>query len=179
MSKRRPLFLRVFPLALFLIASLAGAARSVEAQTLAPQERLCDPAFQDCREDILRYIQQETVAIDMAFWLMTDARYSNELVKAWNRGVKIRLLMDPRCAENHAPCTTQNNQLRDAGIPMRYRAESGILHWKMILFVGQGQLEFAGANYSPFEMTPEIPFVNFTDEVVMFTNQPSLLQSFM
>ena len=83
MSKRRPLFLRVFPLALFLIASLAGAARSVEAQTLAPQERLCDPAFQDCREDILRYIQQETVAIDMAFWLMTDARYSNELVKAW------------------------------------------------------------------------------------------------
>ncbi|MEO6235523.1 MAG: phospholipase D-like domain-containing protein, partial [Vicinamibacterales bacterium] len=157
---------------------LAGAG-SAAAQTLAPQERLCDPAFEDCREDVLRYIQQETVAIDMGFWMMTDARYSNELVKAWQRGVKIRLLMDPRCAEAHAPCVTQNNQLRDAGIPMRNRITGGILHWKMALFASQGQLQFAGANYSPFEFAPEIPYVNYTDELVAFTNDPALVHSFM
>ena len=37
---------------------------------------------------------------------------------------------------------------------MRNRTGSGILHWKMMLFAGQGQLEFAGANFAPFEFVP-------------------------
>jgi phosphatidylserine/phosphatidylglycerophosphate/cardiolipin synthase-like enzyme/regulation of enolase protein 1 (concanavalin A-like superfamily) len=169
----------------FIVAALVvlswslGAAAPAHAQKLQPQERLCDPTFQDCRADILTYIQQETVEIDMAFWMMTDARYSNALVAASNRGVKIRLLMDPRCSDAHEKCAPQNDQLAAAGIPMRKRITSGILHWKMALFAGQGQLEFAGANYAPFELTPEIPYVNFTDEIVFYTNTPALVQSFM
>jgi phosphatidylserine/phosphatidylglycerophosphate/cardiolipin synthase-like enzyme len=165
--------------ALVVLCWSLGSAAPVSAQPLAPQERLCDPTFQDCRADILTYIQQETVEIDMGFWMMTDARYSNALVSAWQRGVKIRLLMDPRCAAAHEKCGPQNDQLSAAGIPMRNRVTSGILHWKVAIFAGQGQVEFAGANYAPFELTPEIPYVNFTDEIVMFTNNPSLVQSFM
>jgi phosphatidylserine/phosphatidylglycerophosphate/cardiolipin synthase-like enzyme len=157
----------------------AAAARPAGAQTLAPQERLCDPTFEDCRADILKYIQQETVQIDMGFWMMTDARYANELVAAWQRGVRIRLLMDPRCGPSHPHCLPQIDQLRNAQIPMRNRIASGILHWKMILFAGQGQLQFAGANYAPFELTPEEPYVNFTDEIVYFSKDPSIVHSFM
>ena len=160
--------------------SFVGFAVSpVSAQPLAPQDRLCDPTYEDCRAEILTYIAQETVAIDMGFWLMTDARYANELVKAFNRGVKIRLLMDPRCGAAHSPCVTQNEQLAAAGLPMRNRQTSGILHWKVVIFAGQGQVQFAGANYAPFEMSPEIPYINYTDEIVYFTNTPSLVQSFM
>jgi len=38
--------------------------------------------------------------------------------------------------------------LAAAGIPMRMRKSTapGILHWKMMLFVGQSQVEFSGAN---------------------------------
>jgi hypothetical protein len=164
--------------ALTLFGSIAGE-RAVSAQTLAPQERLCDPTYQDCRADILQYIRQETVEIDMGFWMMTDARYSNELVNAWNRGVKIRLLMDPRCGAAHTACNAQNDQLQAAGIPMRNRATSGILHWKMAIFAGQGQVQFAGANYAPYEMSPEIPWVNFTDEIVAFSKDPAIVHSFM
>src|SRR5829696_351610 len=110
------------------LSSLGPSARPASAQILAPQDRLCDPTYQDCRADILKYIQQETVQIDMGFWMMTDARYSNELVKAWARGVKIRLLMDPRCGGSHTACNAQNDQLAAAGIPMRNRITSGILH---------------------------------------------------
>jgi hypothetical protein len=162
-----------------LLVQLGGASSVAAQPPLAPQERLCDPTFEDCREDILTYIKQEDVEIAMGFWLMTDARYSNELVKAWQRGVKIRLLMDPRCGGSHPACIPQNDQLEAAGIPMRRRATGGILHWKMILFAGQGQLQFAGANYAPFEMTPHEPYLNFTDEIVYFTNEPSVVQSFM
>ena len=63
---------------------------------------------------------------------------------------------------------------------MRNRATSGILHWKMAIFAGQGQVQFAGANYAPFEMTPRRSrIVNFTDEIVYFSNTPSIVQSFM
>ena len=173
---------RLTPLAIIALAILSGSLLTTtpaSAQTLPPQERLCDPTFEDCRADILKYIQQETVQIDMGFWMMTDARYANELVRARDRGVKIRLLMDPRCGNSHPACNPQNLQLKDAGLPMRKRKTSGILHWKMILFAGQGQVQFAGANYAPFEMTPEIPYVNFTDEIVYFSKDPSIVQSFM
>src|SRR3954462_1790957 len=129
---------------LLILAALAFlTARTGAAQTsaLAPQERMCDPAFQDCRADVLTYIQQETVAIDMGYWMMTDARYSNALVAPAQRGVKIRLLMDPPCVDQHPACVAPNDQLRTAGIPMRRRQASGILHWKAVIFVGQGQLE--------------------------------------
>ena len=161
------------------LALFGGRAVHAQAPPLPPQERLCDPAFEDCRADVLTYIQQETVAIDMAFWMITDARYSNALVAAWNRGVKIRLLMDPRCVDQHSACAAQQAQLKAAGLPMRNRVTSGILHWKAAIFVGQGQVEFAGANYAPFELTPEIPYVNYTDEIVAFSKDPSIVQSFM
>ena len=165
--------------ALVVVAGLTAGVRTSAAQTLAPEARLCDPTFADCRADILTFINQEQVEIDMGFWMMTDARYANALVAAWQRGVKIRLLMDPRCSIEHPACSTQNDTLASAGIPMRNRNTSGILHWKMAIFAGQGQVEFSGANYAPFEMTPETPWVNFTDEIVFFTNDPSIVQSMM
>ena len=164
---------------LALLASLALTTRAASAQTLAPEQRLCDPEYQDCRADILKYIAQENVEIDMGYWLIDDDRYTQALIAAWQRGVKVRLLMDPRCTQEHSACTQENDDLAAAGIPMRNRATSGILHWKMILFAGQGQLEFAGANFSPFEMVPSTPYQNYTDEVVFYSNDPSLLHSFM
>jgi hypothetical protein len=162
---------------MLLAATLAAPA--AHAQPLGQQQRLCDPEYQDCRADILTYIAQEQVEIDMGFWLMDDARYSNALVAAWQRGVKIRILMDPRCITEHSSCSPVNAQLAQAGLPMRNRNTSGIMHWKVAIFAGQGQVEFSGANYSPFELTPEVPYQNYTDEVVAYTNDASLVHSFM
>src|SRR5262245_37348398 len=161
-----------------LIFSL-GLAASVGAQTLAPQERMCDPTFEDCRADLLTYIMQETEQIDVAFWMMSDARYSNALVAAQQRGVKIRVLMDPRCTSSHPACKGPMDQLAAAGVPMRNRVLGGILHWKMMLFASQAQVEFSGANYVPFELAPDNPGVNFTDEIVYYSNDPSVVRSMM
>jgi phosphatidylserine/phosphatidylglycerophosphate/cardiolipin synthase-like enzyme/regulation of enolase protein 1 (concanavalin A-like superfamily) len=152
--------------------------RAAEAQ-LAPQERLCDPSFENCRTDLLTYIKQEQVGIDAAFWLMSDDRYVSAIIGRWQAGVPVRLLVDPRCDENHVTCTAALDKFRAAGVPMRYRATSGILHWKMMLFAGQGQLEFSGANYNPFEFVPVTPYVNYTDEIVYYTDDAPIVQSFM
>ena len=57
---------------------------------------LCDIAYEDCRADVLDLIRRETVGIDLSFWFMTDSRYSNEIVKRWQAGVPVRVIMDPR-----------------------------------------------------------------------------------
>jgi len=161
------------------ITVMAGA-RTAQAQTkLDPQERLCDPSFQDCRSDLLKYIDQENVGIDVGFWLMSDTRYASHIIARFNAGVPVRVLMDPRCLSNHDQCDLGIDALQQAHIPMRNRITSGILHWKMILLAGQQQLEFAGANFTGFEMTPVQPYVNYTDEVVYYTNDLAVVHSFM
>ena len=53
------------------------------ARPAAGDERLCDPAFEDCRAPLLNLINSETVGIDVAFWFMTDTRYETALINRW------------------------------------------------------------------------------------------------
>jgi hypothetical protein len=177
-SRVRTLFLKIF-VATAAVGFYLSAPAPAYAQTLAPQDRLCDPSFQNCRTDLLTYIKQENVGIDAAFWLLSDDRYVQAIILRWQAGVPVRLLVDPRCNENHETCTAALDKFRAAGIPMRYRNASGILHWKTMLFAGQGQLEFSGANYNSFEFVPDTPYVNYTDEVVYYSNDQAIAQSFM
>ncbi len=111
-------------------------------------ERLCDTSFEDCRAPLLALINNETVAIDVAFWFTDDTTFSNALIAAKNRGVQIRVLMDTRAEDAHPQNATILQQLVNAGIPMRERFATGILHWKMMMFASQGTVEFSGANFT-------------------------------
>jgi hypothetical protein len=145
----------------------------------ADAERLCDPAGEDCREILLNLIRNETVGIDVAFWFMEDGRYAAELIRRAQAGVPIRVLIDTRANAAHLLDVTLVEQLRAAGIPLRQRTGPGILHWKMMLFAGQGQVEFSGANYSPDALVFTDPFHNYVDEVVMFSDEAATVHSFM
>src|SRR3954469_4157345 len=62
-SRVRTLFLKIF-VATAVVGFYLSTPAPAYAQTLAPQERLCDPSWQNCRTDLLTYIKQETVGID-------------------------------------------------------------------------------------------------------------------
>jgi len=72
-------------------------------------------------------------------------------------------------------------ELKDAGIPMRQRTASGIMHYKLMMFAGQGIVEFSGANFSAdaWGFTGTSPYVNYVDESAYFTDNPSFVHSFM
>ena len=142
------------------------------------QERLCDSANEDCRAGLWALIDAETVGIDVAFWFMQDSSYATKLVNKFKAGVPVRVLVDPRANPTAPGNAAVLDQLRAAGIPMRYKVAEGILHWKMMLFVGQNMLEFSGANYSGDFFVPSSPNVNYIDEAIYFTNDPALIQSF-
>jgi hypothetical protein len=109
---------------------------------------------------------------------MQDSSYATKLINKFKAGVPVRVLVDPRANPTYAGNEDVLNQLKAAGIPMRYKIADGILHWKMMLFVGQNKLEFSGANYSGNFFVPDAPNSNYFDEAIYFTNDTSLIQSF-
>ena len=159
---------------LFVIGGLAAFATPARAL-----DRLCDPSFEDCRAILINYIRNENVGIDVGFWFMEDARYTYELNKKWQAGVPVRVIMDTRANATNQYNAQRLQELKDAGIPMRTRKTGGIMHYKMMLFAGQGIVEFSGANFSADAWVYVTPYVNYVDESAYFTDNPSFVRSFM
>lgn len=157
---------------------LSAAIVFLTVTATAHAERLCDPSFEDCRTPLLNYIRNENVGIDVAFWFMQDARYQAEILKRWQAGVPVRILVDPRANESYPGNADIIAAFQSAGIPIRYRTASGILHWKTMLFAGQNVVEFDGANYSPTAFIYEAPYSNYEDESIYFADDPSIVNSF-
>jgi len=144
------------------------------------QHRLCDPGGEDCRALLINHIRAETVGLDVAFWFMEDHWMASEIIARWQAGVPVRILMDTE-ANSPNPLNAQRlAEFAAAGIPMRERTTSGILHWKMMLFAGQNLVEFSGANYSSDAWLPQTtkPFENYVDEIIDFTTETSIVNSF-
>lgn len=166
------------------VCFLGVSANHLRAQVGTPAREadatyICDIAGEDCRANVLTLIKNETAGIDVSFWFMTDARYSNEIVRRWQAGVPVRVIMDPRATTSKPANAAQLQQLRDAGIPMLNKPFGDIAHWKGMIFAGQNVAEFSGANYSPYEYTYEIPYVKYQDEAIYFSNEPDVVQSLM
>jgi phosphatidylserine/phosphatidylglycerophosphate/cardiolipin synthase-like enzyme len=151
----------------------------LSARPASALDRLCDPSFENCRTPLLDLINRETQGIDVAFWFMEDARYLNAIVARWKAGVPVRLLVDPRANPTYPLNANMLQGFRNAGIPMRMRKGGGILHWKMMLFVGLGAVQFSGANYSDNAFRPVSPYTNYVDEAIYFTDQPSIVHTFL
>src|SRR5436309_2590747 len=133
-------------------------------------ERLCDASFENCLNPLITLINNEKVEIDTAFWFMDTPAIANALIAAKNRGVIVRMLVDPRADDAHATNTTILAQFASDGFPMRNRTATGILHWKMMLFSGQGIVEFTGANYTGTELAYTRQYVTYVDEAVYFSD---------
>ena len=169
--------------ALLALLMLTAAAQRLSAQTTpqGPNEWLCDASYQDCRAPLIKLIQQENIGLDVAFWFMQDARYATEIIRRWQAGVPVRILVDPLANPTYPGNDQMLASFAAAGIPMRMRKPTapGILHWKMMLFAGQNIVEFSGANFSPTAFVPQTPYVDYEDETIYFTDDLPVVQSFM
>jgi phosphatidylserine/phosphatidylglycerophosphate/cardiolipin synthase-like enzyme len=162
-----------------LVAVVLAGSMLLSARPAAALDRLCDPAFENCRTQLLDLINRETQGIDVAFWFMEDIRYQWAIVARWKAGVPVRLLVDPRANATYPLNAGILQGFEDAGVPMRMRVASGILHWKTMIFAGQGVVEFSGANYSDNAFKPVSPYSNYVDEAILFTDDTALVTSFM
>jgi hypothetical protein len=169
---------------LCLLSSFALFTPGLATAQYPVQQRLCDVAYQNCRTQILDLIAAERAAVRLTwrFWFMEDARYSNALVNAFQRGVRVRVLFDTDALAGSGPDIETRKgiiaQLKAARIPMRYKSTGGILHWKLMIFGAQNIADFSAGNFSPDGYVPWEPYVNYEDEVTSFTTDTGLVSTF-
>jgi phosphatidylserine/phosphatidylglycerophosphate/cardiolipin synthase-like enzyme len=161
-----------------IVLVLVLAAFGAPATRAVADERLCDSSFENCRTPLLDLIRNEMVGIDVAFWFMEDARYSAALIERWTAGVPVRVIMDTEANTSYPNNIPILQQLKDAGIPMLEKTSRGIVHWKTMIFAGQNVVEFSGANFSPHAFVPTQPYVDYLDEVIYFSDDPAIVNSF-
>jgi phosphatidylserine/phosphatidylglycerophosphate/cardiolipin synthase-like enzyme len=171
------------PLLIPPIARLSVLAATVCLALAAPVpasafERLCDPSFADCRTEVLDRIRAEQVEISVGAWFFEDARFTMELIRRWNAGVRVRVLADPRATPAHPTNGVLLDDMAAAGIPVRKRIARGIEHWKLMLFAGQNVAYFGSANFSPFTFVPSDPYRDYTDETIYGTDDPDVVNTF-
>jgi phosphatidylserine/phosphatidylglycerophosphate/cardiolipin synthase-like enzyme len=159
--------------------AIVSAAIFLFVPRAASADRLCDPAFENCRTPLIDLIRKEQVGIDVAFWFMEDARYTYELAQRFRAGVPVRVLVDTRANSTNAHNASRLTELANAGIPMRRWTGSGILHFKMMAFAGQRTVEFSGANYSGDAFKYEVPYTDYVDEAIFFTDDPLIVNSLL
>jgi hypothetical protein len=159
---------------LSIVAVLSAAAPA------AAQDLLCDNAFQDCRAPLISLIRTETVGIDVSFWFMTDSVFSTEIIRRFQAGVPVRIILDLRADANYPANATIRQNFIDAGIPIRHKVTAGINHWKMLLFSGQQRVMFGAANFAFGSFQPSgTAYHDYVDEAIYTTGDPAIVQSFM
>jgi phosphatidylserine/phosphatidylglycerophosphate/cardiolipin synthase-like enzyme len=173
----RPRFHRTAVLLLLAAAWLGAASPAAAQEPPPPVDRLCDSAYENCRQTLLNLIRAESVYIDVAFWFMEDKGFADALISAKNRGVSIRVLMDTKANTSYPLNKKRLAELKAAGLPMRERT-ADFLHWKLMLFGGQNVLEFSGANYSSEAFVASSPYANYVDEIIVFTRDTAVIDSF-
>ena len=139
------------------------------------QEVVCDASVENCRDvqsgktTLIQLIRNEAIGIDVGMWFIKDDRYRSELIKKFTAGVPVRIIMDPRANATYPTNAAILDAFKAAGIPMRKRIAGDICHWKLMIFQGQGVVEWSGANFSPIAFRPDVPYQNYEDEIIQFS----------
>jgi phosphatidylserine/phosphatidylglycerophosphate/cardiolipin synthase-like enzyme len=158
-------------LSLLLAIALSGPAT-------AAADEFCEPSGTDCRARLLAYIGRETVRIDAGMEEIADSVIADALIARFKAGVPVRALIEPRRTPVEPLNATMLAKLKSAGIPMRYKPAGGFLHWKMMIFAGQFTVEFGAPQFTKSYLVPVEPFVNFTQDPIVFSTNTAIVNSF-
>lgn len=116
---------------------------------------------------IIQLIQNSKHYIYIPTFLITHSRISNELIKARQRGVDVRMIMD---ANNVHTKNTKHQILRKNGIPIKIESYAGKLHSKTMIiddkYIIMGSMNFSNSGE------------NKNDENMLVINNPRLAKRY-
>ena len=160
------------------ILVLAAALSTLIPRPAGAAEVMCDPSYQDCRATLFNFVRTETESIDIAMWFMEDLELADAIIARFRAGIPVRALVDPRRNATTPVNGTILTMFRDAGIPMRYKVGGGILHWKFMIFNSRNTVQWSAANYGDYYFRPAIPYRDYTDEGIYFSDDQAVTNSF-
>jgi phosphatidylserine/phosphatidylglycerophosphate/cardiolipin synthase-like enzyme len=121
----------------------------------------------DVKNHLIKYIEQESQAVYCAMYVLSDKQIAQALVDAYERGVKIDLILDQY---SWTTSFGKGRYLRDHGIsflvfaPDNFAYIKTLMHAKMFVFVGQGVAWSGSYNCTRTASTKNLELVTVTDE---------------
>src|SRR5215510_6516532 len=151
------------------------------ATPVAAADHMYFAATDNITNVIVQQINAETVRVDISCWYLTEHAISIALINKFNSGVPVRLIGDRGSIFEIDRLTKQEFYwLANQGLPIRLRVNPDwypeIDHWKVSIFVGQGQAMFGSANYTPFELAP-VSSTNYKDETILLTDDSAIVNA--
>jgi len=147
-------------------------------QSVSAQERLCDPSFEYCYGQIQEWVRNETVGIDMDFYMIELPNLVDDIIARHKAGVRVRIVVEPRANLKFPQNQPLIDKLNAAGVPLRYKLGDGIIHVKYALFAAQNKVLFTGSNFGDADVAPYVPYDNYVDGAWYFTDDPAVVNSF-
>ena len=98
----------------FVVSGLAASATPARAL-----DRLCDPAYENCRTVLINYIRAENPEHRRRFLVHGRRPLHDRADNRFKAGVKVRVIMDLRANDTNQFNAQRLAELQAAGIPMR------------------------------------------------------------
>jgi len=153
-------------------ANVSSRSRSYPVYSIDPE--LNFPPGEDFANRSVKRYNAETQQIDVLMFRITDQRHTDAIINAHNRGVPVRMIVDPTEYRNAARLWDAWNvdRLYAAGITMRSTVHQGINHGKLVLLHGQAMTIFGSSNWTS-------PSANSQHEHNYFTKDSVIYQWFL
>jgi hypothetical protein len=168
-------------------AILAGLMLLAIGSSARAADQAYFPAYQNVVDVLVQRINAETVRLDVGAWYLSEGAISIAIAKRFKAGVPVRIIGDRvGIFENDPPTKTQFYYMAARGVPIRLRYNPSwypeIIHWKAIIFAGQGSqgkglVSFGSANLTPFELKP-VSSTDYKDETVVLSDDVNIVNAF-
>jgi len=158
------------PLQLALLKWLEGVVRTLDgssAKIAVPTQEAAFSPGQDCLNLILRCLRGAGQTIDICVFTLSDDRIAEEVLAAYRRGVRLRILTDN---DKEFDGGSDISRLRDAGIPVVVDRTAAHMHHKFAIFDGKRLLN------GSYNWTRSA--CNLNEENLVLSNDPALLKCF-
>lgn len=87
-----------------------------------------------CQDAIITELSKAQKTVDIAMYYLTSREIAQELVKAKDRGVKVRIVLDQ---SQETQTYSKSRYLIKRGFEVKYHVGSGIMHNKFAIFDGK------------------------------------------
>jgi phosphatidylserine/phosphatidylglycerophosphate/cardiolipin synthase-like enzyme len=112
--------------------------------------RLNFPPYNNFATRSVAHYNAEKVAIDSLIYRITDARHTDAIIAARQRGIPVRIITEPQQYRDPVRMWHSWNidRLYMAGVKIRNRKHAGWLHGKFTMLRGQGMTIFGSSNWT-------------------------------
>jgi phosphatidylserine/phosphatidylglycerophosphate/cardiolipin synthase-like enzyme len=87
---------------------------------------------EDAEPALVSVIDSAKESLDIAIYSFTDQNVASAVIADKKRGVTVRVITDRECADNSYQKKVLN-ELKSAGIPVKYNTHSGLMHLKVTI----------------------------------------------